>query len=294
VDQVFTVRRRQIGAQELELIQALIRQEGARGRTHISNRLCEIWDWRQANGRFRQITCRDLLRQLEARQLIKLPPMLKPARRPGYINRVPPPELLERAPLLGNAGALRSQIRLELAREGKHVQLFNCLVGACHYLGYQQPTGAQLKYLAFFEERPIACLSFGPAAFKVAPRDQFIGWNPAQRIERLPWVVNNDRFLIAPWVSVRALSSWLLSRCLRRLRQDWQEVYCHDLALAETFVQQDCFEGTSYAAANWLCLGQTQGRGRNDRLNEAALPIKTIWIHPLRKDFRKMLCGATR
>lgn len=283
---------RRIGSEELELIRGLIGREGRRGRSHISNRLCELWDWRQANGRYRQIACRDLLRQLQAKGLIELPPMLRAARRPGYVNRVPMPELLDRATLAGSLGLLRSQIRLELAQEPKAIQLFNGLIGAYHYLGYQQPTGAQLKYLAFYQDRPIGCLSFGPGAYKVAAREQFIGWNSSQRQQCLRWVVNNDRFLILPWIRVHRLSSWLLSRCLRRLRRDWQEVYGQDVVLAETFVEERRFLGKSYAAANWICLGRTRGRGRNDRFNHANLPIKTIWVYPLRRDFRTILCPS--
>jgi hypothetical protein len=160
VEQELIVRRRRITAADLERIRALINQEGQRGRSHISNRLCEIWDWRQPNGRFRQIACRDLLRQLQARGLIELPPMLRPARRAGYINRVRAPDLLDRVPLQGSLGSIRPRISLELVQARKGIELFNQLIGAYHYLGYQQPTGAQLKYLACYEGAPVACLSF--------------------------------------------------------------------------------------------------------------------------------------
>jgi len=286
------IRRRRIGHEDLQLIRQLIVEEGARGRSHLSHRLCQIWDWRQANGRFREIACRDLLRQLEAKELIELPSMLCPARRAGYKNLVRTPELLDRLSTEGRLNQLRNGIELRLVDGREPLRLFNGLIGTYHYLGYQQPTGAQLKYLAYYENRPTACLSFGPAAFKVAPRDQFIGWSAAQREPLLPWLVNNDRFLILPWVKIRNLASWLLSRCLRRLRTDWQKVYQQDLALCETFVEHDRFGGQSYAAANWICVGQTQGRGRNDRLNQGGLPIKTIWLYPLRTDFRSLLCAS--
>jgi hypothetical protein len=290
MDTELVLRRRNIGPEDVCLIRRLIAEEGHRGRSHISNRLCELWDWRQANGRFRQIACRDLLRQLHAKGLIVLPPMLKGARRPGYANKVQTPDLYSWLPLQSALGSLRDRITLKLALTRPQLQLFNGLIGGYHYLGYQQPTGAQLKYVAFFEDRPIACLSFGPAAYKIAPRDQFVGWTISQRQERLAWVVNNDRFLILPSVRVPGLASWLLSRCLRRLPADWQQVYHHGLALAETFIEADRFTGKSYAAANWICLGRTQGRGRNDRFNEGGLPLKTIWVYPLRKDFRQVLC----
>ncbi len=293
MDGQLIIRRRAISAQDLTLIRGLIEQEGVRGRTYISKRLCEIWDWRQANGRFREIACRELLRRLQAKGLIELPPMLRPARRPGYRNRVRTADLLDRVALTQSLSELREQIEVTLIRSPEQFQLFKDFIGNCHYLGYQQPTGAQLKYLAHYQNQPIACLSFGPAAYKVAARDQFIGWSPALRQERLPWVVNNDRFLILPWVKVPNLASFLLSRCVRRLRSDWQRIYNHDLALVETFVEAARFKGSCYAAANWICVGQSRGRGRNDRFKQQALPVKTLWLYPLRKDFRDILRAST-
>jgi len=285
------LRRRRIGGAELDLIRGLIVAEGPQGRSHLSNRLCQIWDWRQANGRFRQIACRDLLRQLEARGLIQLPPPLAAARRPGYRNRVRTLAGLDSSPVRGSLASLRDQLNLVRVQGAESLQLFNGLIGTYHYLGYQQPTGAQLKYLVYAQPRPIACLSWGPAAFKLAARDRFIGWSVSQRQARLPWVVNQDRFLILPWVQVPRLASWLLSQCLRRVPTDWQEVYRQEVVLAETFIEAERFAGSSYAAANWLCVGRTQGRGRNDRLHRVRGPRKTIWLYPLREDFRQVLCA---
>ncbi len=284
------IRRRRIGEEDLLLIGGLIDAEGHLGRSHISNRLCEIWDWRQANGRFRQIACRDLLRQLDRKGLVKLPPLLHAARRIGYQNVITPGDLLDRSPVEGSLALLRKEIQVSPVLGAEQARLFKELVGTYHYLGYQQAQGAQLKYLARYRERPVACLSFGPAAFRVAARDRFIGWSAQQRQERLPWVVNNDRFLIPPWVDVPHLASFVLSRCLRRLRSDWRQIYQQDLVLAETFIQKDRFRGCCYAAANWTHIGESLGRGRNDRFHQEALPIKTIWVYALRPEFRQVLC----
>ncbi len=292
MDQDLVIRRRVIRPCDLLLIRQLIEEEGAQGRSHLSNRLCELWDWRQANGRFRQIACRELLRRLEARGLIALPPRLHAARRAGYRNRTQAPDSLSRAPLRGRLGEFREDLSLELVRTAEQLGLYRGLVGTYHYLGYQQAAGAQLKYLTYYQDRPIACLSFGPAAWKIRPRDQFIGWSAGARRQNLPWVTNNDRFLILPWVDIRYLASFLLSQAARRLRRDWQSVYGQDLALVETFVERARFAGSAYAAANWICVGQTLGRGRNDRTHQQAAPIKTIWLRPLREDFRPFLCQA--
>lgn len=290
MDQDLVIRRWLIRQEDLRLIRQLIEQEGTQGRSHLSNRLCELWDWRQANGRFRQIACRDLLRRLEARGLIDLPPRLRAARRTGYRNRTRRPEGLDGAPLQGRLREFRDQLSLQRVGGAEPLDLYRGLVGTYHYLGYQQATGAQLKYLAYFQDRPIACLSFGPAAWKIRPRDQFLGWSTEARQQNLRWVINNDRFVILPWAQIKDLASFLLAQAVRRLRRDWPSVYGHDLALVETFVEKERFTGSAYAAANWICVGQTLGRGRNDRTHAEISPIKTIWLYPLRRDYRSLLC----
>jgi hypothetical protein len=291
VEQQLIVRGRRIGPDDLDQIRGLIAQEGQRGRSHVSNQLCQAWDWRQANGQFRQIACRGLLLELDAKGLIELPARLRGVRRPGYSNRIGTPQRIEQAPLDGSIGAIGHQITLERVQGRPQFQLFKDLVGNYHYLGYRQATGAQLKYLAYYQSQPIACLSFGPAAYQLEPRDEWIGWDRGHRLERLYWLVNNDRFLILPWVQVGGLASFLLGQSVRRLRADWQQVYRHDVALAESFIQTDRFAGTCYASAHWLCVGVTRGRGRNDRLNRRAAPLKSIWLYPLRQDFREILCA---
>jgi Druantia protein DruA len=291
VDPELVIRNRVIRQEDLTLIRQLIEEEGCKGRTYLSARLCELWDWRQENGLYRQIACRDLLRKLHRKGLIELPPMLKPARRPGYRNRTQLPDLLDRVPLEGRWSELGEPLDLRLVQSPAQARLYSGLIGAYHYLGYRQATGAQLKYLAFYQERPIACASFGPAAWKVTPRDRYVGWATSQRQCNLRMVVNNDRFLVLPWVRVACLASHVLSRCLRRLAADWKCTYGHDLALAESFIEQDRFTGRCYAAANWICVGQTAGRGRNDQFHEERLPLKTVWLYPLRRDFRSLLCA---
>lgn len=289
MDQELVIRRRVIRAADLELIRQLITAEGAQGRSHVSNRLCELWDWRQANGHYRQIACRDLLRRLEARGLIELPPPRKPARRAGYRNATRLPELWDTLTVAGPLTQFRDQIQVRPIEDAAQARTYAGLIGAYHYLGYQQATGAQLKYLVWLADRPIACLSFGTAAWKLASRDQYIGWTAEVRQQRLPWVVNNDRFLILPGVKVPHLASHVLAVTLRRLRADWRKVYGHDLALAESFIEKDRFQGTCYAAGNWVCLGETSGRGRNDRTHDRVGPVKRVWVYPLRRDFRTLL-----
>jgi hypothetical protein len=289
VNQELIIRRRLIEPADVEWIRQLIVTEGALGRSHLSNRRCAIWDWRQANGHYRQIACRDLLRRLEAKGRIELPAPLRAARRPGYRHHTRLPELWDPLAVAGPLAEFLAQVRRHLVQDAAQAKTYAGLIGAYHYLGCQQATGAQLKYLVCWAERPLACLSFGPAAWRLASRDHSIGWSAQARQQRLDWVVNNDRFLILPGVQIAHLASHVLAATLRRLRADWQRVYGHDLALAETFIQEDRFRGTCYAAANWACIGQTRGRGRNDWACARAEPIQTVWVYPLRADFRAVL-----
>ena len=138
---------------------------------------------------------------------------------------MPTVALVPPVPLEGPLAPLRKEIQLRRIQTRPEAGWFKGLIGTHHYLGYRQATGGQVKYLAWYRDRPVAALSFGPAAYRVAARDAFIGWSPAQRRERLAWVVNNDRFVLLPWVRVPQLASFVLSRCLRRLAGNWREVY---------------------------------------------------------------------
>jgi len=174
-------------------------------------------------------------------------------------------------------------------REDSH--LWNEYVERYHYLGYEPLPGAQLRYFARAGGRILALLGFGAAAWKTAPRDRFIGWNVEQRRSRLHLIVNNARFLILPWVRSRNLASRLLAMAARRLADDWQHGYGYRPVLVETFVETPRFSGTCYKAANWIYLGQTQGRGKLDVDRTARLPKKSVWAYPLVPDFRRTLCG---
>jgi hypothetical protein len=280
------IRGRIISADNLQVIRQLLTSEGHKGRTHLSRRLCRIWKWRQANGAYREIACRDLLRKLEQRGLIALPPLLKAPRKPGYRIRTTLPDDLDTTPLEGQLGcAFDGLPTIALVSRTPKEKLYNGLIGAYHYLGYSQGTGEQLKYVISWQNRPIAAIGFAAAAWRVACRDRFIGWDDHTRQNHLNLIVNNHRFLILPWVRIANLASWILAGVTRRLQQDWQARYAHDIVLVETFVEKKRFHGTCYRAANWICVGETVGRGRNDRYSQNWLPIKQVYLYPLVKNF---------
>jgi hypothetical protein len=168
--------------------------------------------------------------------------------------------------------------------------LFDWLLWRYHYLSYSGAVGEKIQYIAFDRSgRPLACLLYGAAAWKLSIRDHFIGWSQEQRQANLSYMANNLRFLILPWVRVKNLASYLLSASLSVLCADWQSKYGHPIYLVETFVDSERFRGTCYRAANWLLLGQTQGRGRNDRFHQLRVPIKEVYVRALCADFRQRL-----
>lgn len=290
MERSLTILNREIGSIELAQIKELIEAVGERGRTYVSKQLCQQWDWRLPNGRLRDIACRDLLRRLEQRGLIQLPPPLRASRRPGYKNKTSLPSNFVATPLCQSLRDF-SVIEIDMVRGSQQERFYNGLIDRYHYLGYHQGTGEQLKYIIRGDGHVLAAIGFGGAAFKSAARDQHIGWDNETRVRHLVNVVNNNRFLILPHVRVPHLASHILGAIRRRIRADWQAYYCHDIVLLETFVEQGRFKGTCYQAANWRYLGHTTGRGRNDRYSNNRVPIKDIYIYPLDRHYQQLLRG---
>ena len=172
-------------------------------------------------------------------------------------------------------------------REGK---LWNEFIARYHYLGYKTLVGAQMRYAVHDRDGwPLAMLGFSTAAWKLAPRDSFIGWTPQKREKNLPLVVDNPRFLILPWITIPNLGSHILALIRRRLPEDWAERYNTTPVLIETFVQTPRYTGAVYKASGWTRVGTTQGRGRYDRYSKRDQPKKDIWLRPLRRDWKRTL-----
>lgn len=180
-------------------------------------------------------------------------------------------------------------LELRQVRRTPEEALFNSLLRHHHYLGYTQPVGEHLKYLAFAEERPIACVAWSSAPRHLGGRDRFIGWDKQARLKNIRLLAYNTRFLILPWVKVPHLASHILGRMTRTLSVDWQRVYAHPIYFVETFIDPQRFTGTCYRAANWTVLGETTGRGKDDLAHQANRSIKKVLGYPLVKDFRRRL-----
>ncbi len=279
---------REFSDDELACIRRLAAEPGTNRRV-ISRRVCEEFGWRKPDGGLKEMSCRVVLLRMQADGLVRLP---APLHRSSNAARSTPrtPQAEPQAPLFTAAGELR-QLRLELVESKRDSLLWNEYVDRYHYLGYQPLPGAQLRYVARAEGSLLALFGFGAAAWKTAPRDDFIGWTRAQHEARLHLVANNARFLILPWVRSRHLASKLLGLAARRLPGDWHARYGYRPVLLETFVEKECFSGTCYRAANWLYLGDTKGRGKLDTAHAHAVPVKSVWVLPLAPRFRELLAG---
>jgi Domain of unknown function (DUF4338) len=238
------------------------------------------------------MACRSMLLKLEQKGLICLPARQKPSNNGCPFRPVAPTAQPLVEPIESQLRRLEP-LSILPAQSPEELALFDWLLWRYHYLPYSGAGGENIKYLAFdCHARPLACLLYGAAAWKLAVRDQLIGWSRAQREANLCYLANNQRFLILPWVRVKNLASYLLSASLWMLSANWQLKYGHPIYLAETFVECERFRGTCYRAANWSWLGQTQGRGRNDRSRLSRVPIKDIYVRALCKDFRQRLTGS--
>ena len=235
------------------------------------------------------MACRELLLTLSRMGLITLPSRINNANNEKR-NRSIPVINIDQTPLQEKLTKL-SSIDLKPVRNTKLEPLYNSLIHQHHYLGFRQIVGNHLKYIAFINERPVACLGWGSAAWKVESRDAFIGWQPKTRENNLHFVVNNTRFLILPWVSVKCLASKLLALNARRISDDWIQTYNYPVYLLETFVEKKRFKGTCYKAANWILTGQTKGTAKKGHIHLNHGNIKDVYLYPLGKDFRKKLTG---
>jgi len=281
---------RLFSAAELAGIRELIVDHPGLNRAQLSRLVCERLEWRRPDGRLKDMSCRVAMLRMAADGLLDLPlPLKRNGNAQPYARRTPlaEPELCS---VLDPVSAL-GELRLEVVDTRRASHLWNEYVDRYHYLGYQPLPGAQLRYFASTPQRPLAVLGFGAAAWKTQVRDDFIGWTATQREARLHLIVNNARFLILPWVHSRNLASRLLALATQRLTDDWQMHYGYRPVLVETFVEVPRFPGTCYKAANWICLGETQGRGKRDIYHQARLPKKSVWVYPLTKNFRTVLCA---
>ncbi|MBV8457642.1 MAG: DUF4338 domain-containing protein [Acetobacteraceae bacterium] len=285
-------RGREISTEEIVFIRQLINEHPRASRRALSWQLCEAWGWRQSNGAPRDMVCRGLLLMLHRAGQIVLPPVRYTPPNPLVRRGRPAPMPIDTTPIQGSLHQLQP-VEFQSVRRTAEEPLFNSLMEQHHYLGYEQPVGEHLKYLVWAQGRPIACLAWSSAPRHLGSRDRFIGWSAEARRRNIRFVAYNTRFLILPWVQVEHLASHLLGRMARRLPQDWERIYGHPIYFLETFIDPGRFRGTCYRAANWVVLGRTTGRGKDDQTKRPNRSIKEVLGHPLTPRFRELLGGGT-
>ena len=288
----FAHRGRNVSLAEIEFIRQLIAAHPHLSRRRLSAKLCAAWNWVQPNGVPRDMVARSLMLELHRAGHIQLPAKRMSPPNNAARHRAPALELpLEARPLDCSLARL-GPLEIRQVRRTPAEKLFGSLMEGHHYLAYTQPVGEHLKYLIYAQGTPIACLAWSSAPRHLGPRDRFIGWSAAQRRANIHLLAYNTRFLILPWAKVPNLASHMLAQVGGRIAADWQELYHHPVHLLETFIEPDRFRGTCYRAANWIYLGLTAGLGKDSRSPVPNRSFKQLWVYPLRRDFRRQLCGG--
>ena len=280
--------RPEITEERIEEIRKLIAEHPGMGRSKLSVLLCEMWNWRSVNGNTKDMSARDLLRSLDKAGKIVLPPKMIATRKPSKPIKIQ--HLVhDETPIACSLKELQP-LRVEIVSSKDELVEFKSYIDQYHYLGFDRFIGERMAYMVYSnDDKVLACMLFGSAAWSCRARDQFIGWDMEQRKRNLNWITNNTRYLIAPWVRVPHLASHILSLIAKRVSGDWERKYGHPVYLLETFVERR-FKGTCYRAANWIHVGSTTGRGRDGGHNNAILPIKEIFLYPLSPDYQGLLC----
>jgi hypothetical protein len=284
----YSYRGRAITPEDILFLRQFIAEHSHLSRRSLSAKVCEAWDWRQPNGALRDMVCRGLLLMLHRAGEIELPPVRFVARNPFLERERPRPMLIDMTPFIGSVHELQP-VEVQQVRRTGDEPLFNSLIEHHHYLGYEQPVGEHLKYLMWSHGRPIACMAWSSAPRHLASRDHYIGWNQHTRKRNIRFIAYNTRFLILPWIQAPHLASHILSRVTARLSEDWERMYGHPIWFAETFIDPERFRGTCYRAANWILLGRTTGRGKNDLTHRQNRSIKEVYGLPLTRKFREWL-----
>jgi hypothetical protein len=291
MDTQITYRGKTATAEDIGFISELISNNPNDSRWALSIKLCKEWNWIQANGALRDMVCRGFMLKLHRGGYITLPPKRCAPNNP-FLNRKKPVKVeIDQTPITMSLVGINS-LEIRQVRNTESAALFNSLIEHHHYLGYCHPVGEQLKYMIFAGKRPIACFTWSSAPRHIGCRDRFIGWEKSVREKHLHYMAYNSRFLILPWVHIPHLASHLLGQITRTLSRDWEKIYNHPIFFLETFVDTERFAGTCYKAANWVYIGNTTGRGKNNKTHKQTRSIKAVWGYPLSKNFREQLLNG--
>jgi hypothetical protein len=284
----YSYRGRVITPEDILFLRQFIAEHSQLSRRKLSAKVCEAWEWRQANGALCDMVCRGLLLMLHRAGEIQLPEVRFVPRNPLVDRERPAPVLIDTTPVIAQVNQLRP-VEVQQVRRTGDEPLFNSLIEYHHYLGYEQPVGEHLKYLVWSHGRPVACMAWSSAPRHLGSRDRFIGWSQQARKRNVRFIAYNTRFLILPWIQAPHLASHILSRVTATLSRDWERMYGHPIWFTETFIDPERFRGTCYRAANWILMGRTTGRGKDDLTHRQNRSIKEVFGLPLTRRFRELL-----
>ena len=283
------IRGKEFSDTDIHNLQSLITTHPNKGRIELSRIVCEHFGWTQANGELQDVACRGILLKLERRGMIQLPVRKRQGRDNSSLPRPVALELpLEEPAVEGRLGQFPT-CRLVSVSKREESQRWNGLIQRYHYLGYRAVVGRSLKYWIKLGDQDVGVIGWGSPSWKLAGRDEFIGWEAGTREKNLQGIANNTRFLIFPWVHVKYLASHVLSLCARQVPVDWKTRYGVELSLFETFVDATRYRGTCYKAANWIHVGQSKGSSKSGDSYHYHGQKKDIYVYPLVKDFRVRL-----
>ncbi|MDM8550688.1 DUF4338 domain-containing protein [Desulfobacterales bacterium HSG2] len=282
---------REITPQQIEEIQETIDMFRRLSRSELAKTICEHLEWYTPSGSQKVEACTKLLERLEERKLIKLPKK-RPSSKSGPETPVtitektdPPPE-----DIVAKLKAL-APINLYVAKEKEDSDLWKEYVMRYHYLGYKKPFGCYIRYFIKCDRGILGAALFSGSSKSIGLRDRWIGWTLNHRLRNHGWVINNSRFLIFPWVKVPYLASHVLGKIARQVARDWEDLWDYQPVLMETFVDPRKFQATCYRAANWEYLGITTGEGHVRKDRGYRTTPKKIYVKPLIKNFRDILCS---
>ena len=252
---------RKITGQEIKAACETARLCSGLSRRELAETICEHWGWVTASGSLKLTACLKVLEELELRGDLRLPPKKgKPStervRGAEHTMRTAEPD----EKLVGKFSDV-SPVALQIVAGGDEARLWNEYLDRHHYLGYSKPFGCTIRYFIVCERGVLGCALVAGAAKAIKVRDEWIGWSRQRRQQNLPWVINNTRLLIFPWVEIRHLASHVLGQLARRVQQDWKTRWGYEPLLLETFVDPAQYKGTCYRAAGWVDLGRTTGTG---------------------------------
>jgi hypothetical protein len=285
---------RKITAQEIAEITETVKTFPNLSLSTLIETISEHLEWFTATGRYKKDACLKLLQKLEISGAITLPGKRTYSRQSAVkVNLNAVLEVSDNNNQEINC-CLRNvkPVSVEPLISGTDVKLWDEYVDQQHYLGHKRPIGCFIRYFAKSTDGEIlACVLFAGAARSMSTRDRWIGWSNRQRLRNLPWVINNSRFVIMPWVKIPYLASHILGQIGRRIANDWQTQWGYRPLLMETFVDPAKYTGTCYKASGWENIGRTTGKGLVRKGKKYTTTPKLIFTQPLTKDFREQLCS---